>query len=44
MVGNWVNRKNLTKRSIAVKEIYEKPILTKHETLRDVTAGNSGDF
>ena len=31
------------KRSIAMKGTYEKPVLVKHEPLRDVTAGNSGN-
>ena len=34
---------DFTERSVAMKGTYEKPVLVKHEPLRDVTASNTND-
>lgn len=37
--GRFNDRLDITKRSSPLKDTYEKPILVKHEPLRDVMAG-----
>ncbi len=43
-VNRYNEQRDFTERSIALKGTYEKPVLVRHEPLRDVTAIDTSEM